>query len=191
MVDGLDVASPDGRDGTWDVVLDKLTAAADAGGLWTGGYRPTRRQLAHTSTPRTSPAAQGLNRIYTNLTVEPPDHVATGSRSWCCGRLAGPGGLATVPSHDETATHHTPVGPPRTRPDAVRADNAPTLTRDPGTRECASLKWPHLEPQCWLEVAPPSTYLSPYFRVRLPRRVTRDAGVESEIESGAVRTYPT
>ena len=56
-------------------------------------------------------------------------------------------------------------------------------------RECASLKWPHLE-LLWLELAPLSTY-QPLRSVSSAMAKRRVEGVEGEIESGAVRTYPT
>ena len=56
--------------------------------------------------------------------------------------------------------------------------------------ECASLRWPHLERLCWLEMAPPSTYQS-LLSVNVCHGVHGEVQGEGEIESGAVRTYPT
>lgn len=67
MVDGLDVASPDGRDGTWDVVLDKLTAAADCRAVdwWVPVESTAARPHQHAAhvTRRA-----GAESNYTNLT---------------------------------------------------------------------------------------------------------------------------
>lgn len=68
-------------DGAWDVVLNKLTAAAGATGLvdWS-----IRRLLEGISTPSTLPASQGAGSSCTNLTDEPPDHAVGRS----CGGLS-------------------------------------------------------------------------------------------------------
>lgn len=128
-------------DGTWDRVLAKLTAMADAAGLvdWSLSVDPTIARAHQHGTNTTRLTGAGSN--YTNLTVEPPDHGIGRSRgglSTKIHQLVDGNGLPLVTLATPGQAGDSPmflplmqqlrvgreVGRPRTRPDAVRGDRA-------------------------------------------------------------------
>lgn len=65
MADGVDLASPDGKDGTWDWVLAKLTVAADAAGL-VGWSLSVHSTIARARQYATNTTRQGAGSNSTN-----------------------------------------------------------------------------------------------------------------------------
>nr|WP_277626461.1 IS5 family transposase [Arsenicicoccus piscis] len=128
-------------DGTWDKVLDKLAAAADAAGLidWSLSVDSTIARAHQHATNTTRLTGAGSN--YTNPRVEPPDHGIGRSRgglSTKIHQLVDGNGLPLVtlitPGQAGDSPMFLPLmaqlrvgrdtGRPRTRPDAVRGDKA-------------------------------------------------------------------
>ncbi|MGW4527536.1 IS5 family transposase [Amycolatopsis sp. NPDC004378] len=124
-------------DGTWDTVLQRLHAEADAAGLvdWSVSVDSTIAR-AH-RTPPTSPAPQGAGSNYTGLLAEPPDHAIGG---WSTkvyhivdgnGRplvtLVGPGQAGDAPMFPHLMRHLAIRRAGRTRPDRLRGDKAYSL----------------------------------------------------------------
>ncbi|MCD1270077.1 IS5 family transposase, partial [Microbacterium sp. MEC084] len=129
-------------EGTWDKVLAKLTAAADAAGLvdWSLSVDSTIAR-AHQHATKTRSASQGAGSNYTNPADEPPDHAVGRSRGGLSTKIhqlvdghglplvalltAGQAGdspmFLPLMAHLRVAR---PLGRPRTRPDAVRGDKA-------------------------------------------------------------------
>ncbi|WP_376741758.1 IS5 family transposase [Micrococcus luteus] len=68
------------EEGTWDTVLAKLTAAADAEGRVDWSVPVDSTIARATSTPRTPRATQGAGSNYKNLREELPDHGSGRSR---------------------------------------------------------------------------------------------------------------
>ncbi|MEE1619321.1 IS5 family transposase [Brachybacterium sp. J153] len=128
-------------EGTWDKVLAKLTAAADAAGLvdWSLSVDSTIARAHQHATNTKRLAGAGSN--YTNPADEPPDHAVGRSRgglSTKIHQLVDGHGLPLValltagqardsPMFLPLMAHlrvARPLGRPRTRPDAVRGDKA-------------------------------------------------------------------
>ncbi|UOQ91012.1 IS5 family transposase [Agromyces endophyticus] len=128
-------------DGTWDEVLAKLTAAADAAGLvdWSLSVDSTIARAHQHATNTIRLTGAGSN--YTNPRIEPPDHGIGRSRGGLSTKihhLVDGNGLPLValitPGQAGDSPMFLPlmqqlrvtreVGRPRTRPDAVRGDKA-------------------------------------------------------------------
>ncbi|WP_433613769.1 IS5 family transposase [Prescottella agglutinans] len=130
-------------DGTWDRVLQRLLAVADAAGMidWAVSVDSTIAR-AHQHATNITRHTQGAGSNYTNPRIEPPDHAIGRSRGGLSTKihhlvdghglplvvLVAPGQSGDSPAFPHLLDHlkvpRVGGGLPRTRPDRVRGDKA-------------------------------------------------------------------